>query len=140
MKAIFPLGITLFFFYHFTCAQAVGERPANAKVNASSFEGHWRGEEKCQNIGAPVSQILITVQGDEEVTISGLYSTVGPVLGKVKGNVISVPKQVVPDPIFKNLKIQGNLTLSHNRQSLQAVFMIFNNDARDDCSTNYHRD
>lgn len=119
------------------------QRVHNAEATGSSatggFEGSWAGEEKCLNISAPQVRINISVQGDE-ATISGLYSSIGTVQGHISNNVIAIPKQVVQDPMFKNLKIQGNLTLSKNHSTIEGLYMIFNNDARDDCSATYHRD
>jgi hypothetical protein len=142
MRILIPLAILTFIFSGPSYSQVASgsEKERNGKITTTDFEGHWQGGEKCQNISAPRSGITITAQGNGEVMISGLYSTVGPVIGTVKDNLVTIPKQVVPDPMFKNLKIQGNLTLSKSRKSLEAVYMIFNNDARDDCSANYHRD
>jgi hypothetical protein len=137
-SAVFPLVI---FFSMQISGQATtaSEASKGAKISMDDFTGSWHGEEKCQNISAPVAEVTITTNGDSEVKITGLYSSVGPVLGSIKNNVITIPKQKVPDPIFNNLKIEGSLTLSKNRKSLAGIFIIYNNDARDDCGANYHR-
>ncbi len=74
MRTLIPLAFLTFLFATplYSQVNAIGEKEPTGKITAADFEGHWRGEEKCQNISAPVSQIVITSQGGEAVMISGL--------------------------------------------------------------------
>lgn len=115
----------------------LGFGPVYASMPGSAFEGEWKGTEKCKNVGAPVATVTVTADKDQTVVITGLYSTVGKIKGTIKGDVITIPQQTIPDVVFTNFKIEGTLTLSRNHQSLNAVFTVKNNDARDQCSAVY---
>jgi hypothetical protein len=109
----------------------------NSKITTSTFEGIWKGEETCSNIGAPVATITITGKSATEVIITGMYSTTGEVIGIIKNNTINIPRQQIPDPIFMQMRIEGNLTLSKDRHSLSGILLISNHDARDNCGVIY---
>ena len=108
-------------------------------VSKSDFEGTWKGSEKCQGIGAPVAIVTISSKNDTAVSIKGIYSTTGEITGELKGGMVVIAKQVIPDPLFKNIKIEGTLSISKNHKTLSAVFNILNNDAKDQCSAIYNK-
>jgi hypothetical protein len=111
----------------------------NSKITPATFAGAWKGEEKCSNISAPVAKITITVKSATEVIITGMYSTTGEVIGIVKNNTVNIPRQQIPDPIFMQMRIEGNLTLSKDRHTLSGILLISNHDARDNCGVVYTR-
>jgi hypothetical protein len=108
-------------------------------LTARDFAGVWNGSEKCSDVSAKVATLEIRVTGNNEVAVSGFYSTLGEVKGYFKDGVITINKQPIPDPIFKNIFIQGTITLSKKGKLLNTVFTIQNNDARDQCSAIYHK-
>ncbi len=118
---------------------ATGTNKQNSKITPATFLGDWRGEEKCQNIGAPVAAINISKKSETEVLITGIYSTTGEVMATIKGNTLSIPRQEIHDPIFLEMRIEGNLILSKDHQTLSGILLISNHDARDNCGAEYHR-
>jgi hypothetical protein len=105
----------------------------------SDFIGKWQGNEQCQGVSAPVAIVVITADGPGQVFLTGVYSLQGKIKGVVKGNTITIPQQDVVDPNFKNIIIEGSLTLGKNGTALVGVFAILNNDVRDNCTVNYHK-
>ena len=63
----------------------------------------------------------------------------GKIRGVVKGNTLVIPRQAVEDPNFKNMQIEGSLTVGNNYKTLTGVFAVINNDTRDACTVNYHK-
>jgi hypothetical protein len=113
---------------------------SGSKSGASaSFVGKWQGVEQCQVVSAPVAVVFITADGPDQVFLSGLYSIQGKVRGVVKGNTVKIPRQSVIDPNFKNMMIEGSLTLGNNNTTLLGVFAILNNEQRDNCTVSYHK-
>jgi hypothetical protein len=107
--------------------------------SGSDFVGRWQGNEQCQGVSAPVAIVVITADGPGQVLLTGVYSLQGKIKGVVKGNTITIPQQNVVDPNFKNIIIEGSLTLGKNGTALVGVFAILNNDVRDNCTVNYHK-
>ncbi|HWB62505.1 MAG TPA: hypothetical protein VG603_03270 [Chitinophagales bacterium] len=136
-----PVAFSLLMLFFSAFNMAKGEKGSSAaqKSSVAEFAGDWSGEEKCQNISAPVARITITAKSDEMVYVSGLYSTVGNVVGTVKGNTITIPRQIIPDPLFVNFRIEGTLTLARNKKTINAIIIVSNNDARDYCSGTYSK-
>jgi hypothetical protein len=103
------------------------------------FAGTWKGNEQCQAVSAPVAILVITTDGPNQVFITGMYSLQGKIRGVVKGNTITIPRQTVDDPKFKNVAVEGSLTIGSNYKALTGVLAVLNNDTRDACTVNYHR-
>ncbi len=112
---------------------------ALATGKSEDFAGTWKGNEQCQAVSAPVAVLTITTDGPDQVFISGAYSLQGKIRGVIKGNTVTIPRQVVEDPNFKNVQIEGSLTIDSNHKTLTGVFAVLNNDTRDGCTVNYHR-
>jgi len=113
---------------------------SNPKGNGSAnFAGKWQGVEQCQGVSAPVAIVIITTDGPYQVFLTGLYSIQGKVRGVVKGNTINIPRQAVVDLNFKNMMIEGSLTMGNNNTTLLGVFAILNNQAHDNCTVSYHK-
>jgi len=83
--------------------------------------------------------VVITEDGPDQVFLTGIYSLQGKVRGVVKGNTITIPRQAIIDPNFKNIMLEGSLTIGKNHATLTGVFAILNNDQRDNCTVNYHK-
>ena len=83
--------------------------------------------------------IVITTEGASQVLITGLYSIQGKIKGDVKGNTITIPRQVVDDPNFKNMMIEGSLTIGKNHLTLTGVLSVLNNESPDKCMVNYRK-
>jgi hypothetical protein len=113
--------------------------PSLATGKSEDFAGSWKGNEQCQVVSAPVALLTITTDGPTQVFITGMYSFQGKVRGVVKGNTLTIPRQTVEDPKFKNVAIEGSLTIGSNHKTLTGVFAVINNDTRDACTVNYHR-
>ena len=109
------------------------------KAGSSDFAGTWKGNEQCQSVSAPVAIVVITEDGPDQVFLTGIYSLQGKVRGVVKGNTITIPRQAIIDPNFKNIMLEGSLTIDKNHATLAGVFAILNNDQRDNCTVNYHK-
>ena len=117
-----------------------GDKPLHTgEISASEFTGIWRGSEKCSGVDAPVSVIEIKEEGPGVFSITGLYSVKGKIAAEVKNNMLHILRQEVNDPNFKNLKIEGTLTLSVREKSLTGFIVVLNNDVRDDCIVRYQR-
>ena len=112
---------------------------ALATGKSEDFAGSWKGNEQCQAVSAPVAILVITTDGPNQVFITGIYSLQGKVRGVIKGNTITIPKQAVEDPNFKNILLEGSLTMGSTHKTLTGVFTVLNNDTRDGCTVNYHR-
>jgi len=112
---------------------------ALATGKSEEFAGTWKGNEQCQSVSAPVAILEITTDGPGQVYISGVYSMTGKIRGIIKGNTITIPRQAVEDPKFKNVQIEGSLTMGDTHKTLTGVFAVLNNDTRDACTVNYHR-
>jgi hypothetical protein len=106
---------------------------------SEDFAGNWKGNEQCQAVSAPVALLTINTDGPDQVYISGMYSLEGKVRGVIKGNTLTIPRQAVEDPKFKNIAIEGSLTIGSSRKTLTGVVAVLNNDTRDACTVNYHR-
>ena len=111
----------------------------NAKAGSSDFAGNWKGNEQCQGVSAPLAIVVITTDGPSQVFLTGIYSIQGKIKGVVKGNTITIPRQVVNDPNFKNLMIEGSLTIGKNHLTLTGVFSVLNNESPDKCIVNYSK-
>ena len=105
----------------------------------TEFIGKWEGSEQCQAASAPVAVVVIVADGASQVFITGIYSVQGKIRGVVKSNTITIPRQAVEDPNFKNFMIEGSLTITSNHTSLAGVLTVLNNDTRDNCTVNYHK-
>jgi hypothetical protein len=110
-----------------------------ATGKSEDFAGSWKGNEQCQVVSAPVALLVITTDGPDQVFITGMYSFQGKVRGVIKGSTLTIPRQTVEDPKFKNVAIEGSLTIGSNHKTLTGVFAVINNDTRDACTVNYHR-
>ncbi|MDB5284998.1 MAG: hypothetical protein JWO06_4073 [Bacteroidota bacterium] len=120
-------------------SKQASKAPKPTAISKLDYEGTWKGNERCQGISAAVAFIIISPKNENEVFIKGIYSTEGDITGLWKGGVINIPRQSIPDPLFKNIRIEGTMTLSKNRKTLSAVFNVLNNDARDQCSAVYSK-
>lgn len=110
-----------------------------ATGKSADFAGNWEGNEQCQSVSAPVAVVVITTDGPDQVYLTGIYSIQGKIRGIIKGNTIDIPRQEVIDPNFKNMEIEGSLTMGANHKTLTGVFTVLNNNMRDGCTVNYHR-
>lgn len=110
-----------------------------ATGKSTAFTGSWKGNEQCQSISAPVAIVIITTDGPDQVFLTGIYSLQGKIRGVVKGNTIVIPRQTVNDPNFKNVAIEGSLTMGNADKNLTGVVSILNNDQKDGCTVNYRR-
>ena len=128
MKQVLVLTIISLLLFGFSGSKSGG---------SALFAGKWQGAEQCQGVSAPVAVVVITADGPEQVFLSGLYSIQGKVRGVVKGNTITIPRQAVMDPNFKNVMIEGSLTIGNNNTTLLGVFTILNNELRDNCTVSY---
>jgi len=106
---------------------------------SAAFAGTWKGNEQCQSVSAPVAIVVITANGPDQVFITGIYSLQGKVKGTIKGNTIIIPRQAVDDPNFKNIAIEGSLTMGNGDKNLTGVLSVLNNDQKDGCTVNYRR-
>ena len=113
--------------------------PSTVKGNSADFAGTWKGNEQCQSVSAPVAILVISTDGPNQVYITGVYSMQGKIRGVVKGNTITIPRQEVTDPNFKNMMIEGSLTIGTRHNTLTGVFAVLNNSMRDNCTVNYHK-
>ena len=111
-----------------------------ATGKSADFAGSWQGNEQCQSVSAAVAVVVITTDGPNQVYISGVYSMQGKIRGVIKDNTITIPRQTVVDPNFKNMAIEGSLTLGASGKTLTGVFTVLNNNQRDGCTVNYHRE
>ena len=111
----------------------------STEAGSADFAGNWKGNEQCQGASAPLAIIVITTEGASQVLITGLYSIQGKIKGDVKGNTITIPRQVVDDPNFKNMMIEGSLTIGKNHLTLTGVLSVLNNESPDKCMVNYRK-
>ena len=108
-------------------------------AGSADFVGKWRGKEECQAASAAVAIVVITADGPNQVFITGAYSIQGKIRGVVKGNTITIPRQVVDDPNFKNFMIEGSLTIGKIHATLTGLLAILNNESRDNCTVTYQK-
>jgi hypothetical protein len=140
-KAIYtttPILLIVFFSIAHAGNVTLAPPPVTALGN-TEFIGDWKGKEECQAVSAPVATLVITPDGPDQVFLTGVYSMLGKIRGVVKGNTITIPRQLVIDPNFKNFKIEGSLTITSDYAQLNGVFVVLNNELRDYCTVSFHK-
>ncbi len=138
----FLLPVCLFAIaFSFAMNARAGSKAAttSSAIKSSDFAGKWQGNEQCTVVGAPVAIVVITTDGPTQVYLTGIYSIQGKVRGVIKGSTVIIPRQVVEDPNFKNLEIEGSLTLGNSHNTLTGIFAVLNNGSRDGCTVNYRK-
>jgi hypothetical protein len=116
-------------------------KPGNgpATTNSSAFSGTWKGKEDCKGVSAPVAVVVITADGPEHIFLTGIYSLQGKVSGLINGDTIIIAHQLVKDPNFTNLEIEGTITMATTKRMMTGNLKVINNDTHDNCTVTYRK-